>query len=386
MVNKILFLVGKQTDYYPIKYTSRKAPKWLKHGAKEFEEFVDDEEHEVPSDVAMAAYLSYHHPNSQIDCMLGDKVTSAKLLNPYDLVVVVYDPTEVFHCGGKQKTCPLEVKKMEHALKNTTAFVFPYPEFHKYIIVKPSYYKDLKRANIPVVPFIKISPEKALSDVKALTKRVAKKNWKGIIVKPSYAGYSAGIKVFKNVDRTKTSTIKKYFKKLKDLGFPNVTIQEFVPSFGKNFEIRTYWLNEKYAYSVGTLTKAVGGADGLPIDDEDTFKSEGGTLPDSLKRQLKTLGKEVIKALPKYPLPYPILRIDFGCCINTADDCLENYFVNEVETMACNLLPADTKYPVVEKLAAILYRFATKVKGKKIPKLKHSKYKSKSPMCIKPVK
>ena len=124
----------------------------------------------------------------------------------------------------------------------------------------------------------------------------------------------------------------------------------------------------------------------MHIDDEDTFKSEGGTLPDSVKRKLKTLGKEVIKALPKYPWPYPILRIDFGCCINTADDCLENYFVNEVETMACNLLPADTKYPVVEKLAAILYRFATKVKGKKIPKLKHSKYKSKSPMCIKPVK
>ena len=386
MVNKILFLVGKQTDYYPIKYTSRNGPKWLKYGAKEFEEFVDDEDHQVPSDVAIASYLSYHHPKSQIDCMLGDKVTSAKLLNPYDLVFVVYDQTEVFHCGGKQKTCPLVVKKMERALKTTTAFVFPYPEFHKYIIVKPSYYKDLKGANIPVVPFIKISPEKVLSDIKALRKRITKKNWKGLISKPSYAGYSAGIKVFKNIEATKDSTIKKYFNKLKKLGFPNVTLQEFVPSFGQNFEIRTYWLNEKYAYSVGTLTKAVGDTDGLPIDDEDTFKSEGGKVPDSIKRKLKTLGKEVIKALPKYPWLYPILRIDFGCCINTGNGCLENYFVNEVETMSCNLLPADTKYPIVEKLAVVLYRFARKVKGKKIPKLKHSKYKSKGPICIKPIK
>jgi hypothetical protein len=50
MVNNILFLVGKQSDTYPVKYTSRKAPKWLKEGAKIFEEFVDDEDHMVPSD------------------------------------------------------------------------------------------------------------------------------------------------------------------------------------------------------------------------------------------------------------------------------------------------------------------------------------------------
>ena len=42
MVNNILFLVGKQSDTYPVKYTSRKAPKWLKEGAKIFEEFTLD--------------------------------------------------------------------------------------------------------------------------------------------------------------------------------------------------------------------------------------------------------------------------------------------------------------------------------------------------------
>ena len=80
MVNKILFLVGKQTDYYPIKYTSRKAPKWLKHGAKEFEQF-NMMKKTGSSDVAMASYLSYHHPNSEIDCILEDKATS-KIIKP----------------------------------------------------------------------------------------------------------------------------------------------------------------------------------------------------------------------------------------------------------------------------------------------------------------
>lgn len=385
MVNNILFLIGKQSDYYPIKYNDRKAPQWLKDGAEVFEDFVNDEEHVVPSDVAMACYLTYYHPRSIIDCMLGDEATSHELLDPYDLVVVIYDPIEVFHCGGRAKTCPLVSRKMERALQRTTAFVVPYPDFHKYIILKPSYYSDLQRANIPVVPFFSISPKNALGDLKTLTERIRRQKWKGIIVKPSYAGYSIGIKVFKNIERTQTKTIKTYFKRLKRYGFPNVTIQEFVPSFGTHFEIRTYWLNGKYAYSVGTLTEAVGAGGGLPIDDEDTFESEGGNLPNSIKRKLIQLGKEVLKALPQYPYPHPLLRIDYGCCINTGDGCDETYFVNEVETMACNLLPGATNFPIVEKLAATLYTFATKVKGTTVPKSVPSTYKSTTSTCIKPV-
>jgi hypothetical protein len=376
--------VGKGSDTYPLKYTSKKAPEWLKQGAQTFFNFVNDDG-TVPSDVAMAMYLDYKYPNSTIDCMVGDKATSKKVLDPYDLVVVIFDPIEVFHCGGKAKTCPLLAKKMERALRTTSAFVVPYPDFHKYIIVKPSYYKDLKRANIPVAPFMKITPQEALKDINGLKDRLLKKKWKGVIIKPSYAGYSLGIKVYKNLDRTKPKTIRTQFKKLEDYSFPNVTIQEFVPTFGQHFEIRTYWLNGKYAYSVGTMTKAVGTGGGLPIDDEDTFESEGGKIPDSIKRKLKALGKEVLKALPKYPYPHPLLRIDFGCCIPTNADCEENYFVNEVETMACNLLPSETKYPIVEKLADVIYRFATKVKGTDEPKLIHSDYYYDSPKCIRPI-
>ena len=384
MPNKILFLVGKGSDVYPIKYTSKKAPKWLREGSKTFSDFVDDENHEVPSDVAMAMFLQYKHPKSTIDCMLGNEAIYAKLLDQYDLVIVIYDPIEVFHCGGRAKTCPLLAKKLEHALKTTMAYVVPYPDFHKYIINKPSYYKDLKKAGIPVAPFFKMTPTAALKNLTLLKNRIETKGWDGAIIKPSYAGYSIGIKVYKNIHATSINTMRTHFKSLKKLGFPNVTVQEFLPSFGKHFEIRTYWLNGKYAYSVGTMTKVVGkGSGGLPIDDEDTFVSEGGKLPDSIKRKLKILGKEVLKALPKYPYPHPLLRIDFGCCLETDNDCGENYFINEVETMACNLLPSETKFPIVEKLADVLYRFTTKVKGTKEPKLIHSTYKSKQ-FCIRP--
>ena len=43
------------------------------------------------------------------------------------------------------------------------------------------------------------------------------------------------------------------------------------------------------------------------------------------------------------------------------------------------------KYPIVEKLADVLYRFATKVKDTKEPKLIHSKYRYKNQKCIKPI-
>ena len=380
MVN-IVFLVGKESDEYPKKYNDKKAPKWLKHEATNFKTFINDDK-TVPSDVAMAMYLSYKHPKDFITCLFGFNVNK-KQLDRFDVVFVIYDPIEVFHCGGHEKTCPQDSKKFERILKETTAFVYPYPEFHKYIIVKPSYYKDLNRAGIPVAPFFKITPHNVINNITKFRNNVKKRGWNGIIVKPSYAGYSIGIKVFKKFDRTLNKTIINYFKKLEKYGFPNVTIQEFVESFGTNFEIRTYWINGKYTNSIGTLTEAVGHGDGLPITDINTFKSEGGSLPDHIKSKLKKLGSYVLKALPRYPIPHPMVRIDFGCCIHN-NSCDDTYFVNEVETMAANLLPKDTNYKIVEKLADAVYTFSKKVKNKSNKDIKpiKSNFKVPSNICI----
>ena len=377
----ILFLVGKSSDNYPDKITSPKAPKWLRKTAEEFEEFIN-EDNSVPSDVAMAMYLAAKHPRDNIDCILGENVQSKKVLDPYDVVYVIYDAIEVFHGDCGAKTCPLERKRLERALKTTSAFVYPYPKFHKYIIVKPSYYSDLRKAGLPVAPFFKITPKTALKSISKFRARIKKKGWKGVIVKPSYAGYSVGIKVYKSFARTQTKTLRKNFKYLKDRGFPSATIQEFIPSFGKHFEIRTYWLNGRYAYSVGTLTRSITGSNsGLPVDEEDTFVSEGGNIPDRIKKKLKVLGRQVQKALYQYPLKHPLLRIDFGCCLSTSK-CDDTYFINEVETMAANMLAEETKFPIVEKAAKALYTFAKKVKGKKEPKGRKSTFKVKRNTCV----
>lgn len=361
---KIAFIVGKGSDNYPYKYTSKKAPVWLKQGIKEYLDFVN-EDNTVPSDVAMAAYLNYHHPKDTIGLMQGyeESNISKKKFDEWDTIFVIYDAIEIFHCAFR-KTCPSLRLKFERTIRTTTAVVYPFPDFHRYIINKGRYYSDLRRAGVPVAPFFTVRPSTASKSPKAFKDRIIAKGWKGVIIKPSYAGYSLGIKVIKNIKATKLSTLRNHFKKLEEKGFPNAVIQEFVASFGDNFEIRTYWIDQKYAYSVATLTAAVGTGEGLPIHGFDTFVKEGGNIPNSVLAKLRLVAAKVFSSILQYPVKHPMVRIDFGCCLNV-DGCAESYFVNEVETMAANLLADHTEYPAVENIAKAAYRFSSRLNRNK---------------------
>ena len=383
---KLLFIVGKETDIYPLKYNSAQSPKWLTSKWRDYSKYVDKDDKEVPSDVAMAIYIASKYPNSVVDCIFGTQVTSNIILDRYDVVFVINDYTEVFNCGGKKKTCPKKSQMLEDALFNTKAFVFPYPSYHKYILDKPQYYTSLQNANIPVVPFFRSTPQDVLKSIPDFREKVVTNGWKGIIIKPTLAGYSIGIKVYANFSKVSNIQLKKQFEKMKKYGYPSFTVAEFVPSFGKHFEIRTYWINKRYAYSVATLTAVVDdGTEGLEVDDTTTFESEGGKLSDEIKAKLQTLGRQVIKAIPQYDYGQPFMRIDFGCCIKASSRCSDNYFVNEVESLPANMLADYTDFPVVEKTAEALYKFAKKVKDKKNdPIPSKSVYTRKQNACIYP--
>ena len=70
----------------------------------------------------------------------------------------------------------------------------------------------------------------------------------------------------------------------------------------------------------------------------ETYDEEPDILDDKLIRELKKMGKRILKIIPqsKYGDPF-IFRIDFGCCINNKNIC-RDYFVNEIEYMP-NLFP-----------------------------------------------
>ena len=297
----ILFVVGKLSDFFPIKYTSKKCPLWLKKNWEGVEDFIDTDEKKVPSDVAMAVYLEAKHKNVNTYLINGDEVKSKKDFDNYDVVFVINDPSEVE-----------KPKVLLNAMSKTSAFVFPYPDYQKVISNKYEYYSYLKKAGIQVAPFFKATVSGIKSNPEALKKKALSKNWKGIIIKPSFGGYADGIKVYRNIAKTTASKIKKDMDKLaKTKKFSNLTVAEFVTSFGDHFEIRTYWIDGKYAYSIATLTSRVGkNNSGLSIDQETTFKSEGGKLSNDIKKKLITLGKDVIKALPQYKYGQPFMRID----------------------------------------------------------------------------
>jgi len=375
---KLLFVVGKDIDIYRYKVRSKKAPKWMKKGKDIYSEYIN-EDGSVPSDVAMAMYLQNKHTNCIVHCIEGDLIrpSSLKKLNAYDAVVVVWDAAEMFqNCSVED--CAKQATIFEKVMSKTSAFVMPNPWFHKYTLDKPKYYHDLQRANLPIVPFFGITPEKVLRDVEEFVKKINRNGWKGVIVKPNYSGYSTGIRVFKNIKRTQISTIRSYFTKLKQDSYPMVMVQEFIESFSKNHELRTYWIQEEYACTVSSLP----GKD-LVSYKFDTFISEGGTVSDAPKSEIKKLGIEVLKALPKFKYKHPMIRIDFGCC-RTDEKCPYSYFINEVETHACNLLPAYIDYPIVQKVADALYETAQRMRATRNRNKKPtmSKFKSKEEIRV----
>ena len=73
---KVLFVVCKENDNYPVTYKSRKAPVWMKKQLNNFRSFVVEEDKEVPNDVAMAMYLANKHPSDTFECLDGQKLSS----------------------------------------------------------------------------------------------------------------------------------------------------------------------------------------------------------------------------------------------------------------------------------------------------------------------
>ena len=134
-----------------------------------------------------------------------------------------------------------------------------------------------------------------------------------------------------------------------------MVIQEYIPGFDKdNPEIRTYFINGKYMYSIITTAKRVG----QPVQEGGSFKIKNWDY-------VRKLSQHVMDSLPKFDLPgklrNPILtRIDIGSGL---DGVPFSYFVNEVEFVP-SLYIEDQEFPVVEEIAKSLlsvafeYRFA----------------------------
>ena len=145
---------------------------------------------------------------------------------------------------------------------------------------------------------------------------------------------------------------------MKKKGFKKMLFQKFVREFHNFYEVRTYWHNGVYKYSVGTIIDLETLGTGDETLTVDLPESEGGEIEEVLMKKLKKMGKEVLKSIP-FETPFSF-RIDFGCCLDNQKICRE-YFINEIEYNG-NLLGNDTEFNVIEGLGKAIIKRANGLK------------------------
>ena len=276
-----------------------------------------------------------------VDYILPDEITPERLKRNDINFMIIYDLLEAYHN---------EPKKVFDQLKNTLKSaknIYPPYDFQQYINNKCTYYYDLDKKNLPIVPTICRTDTNA----DAIIKDIKFQNWDKAIAKPIYGQESKLFKKFKNLE---PEPIKKHMKLItKKHGLPGTIFQEYIKGFdADSIESRTFWVGDKYKYSVYTNDKNVW----CP-------KEEGGSKTwDGYKNAIK-LGKDTLKKLPKIivdgiELPRWLTRVDISCCLEGKNK-YNSAFINEVEFVPSIYIEERTVPVLMEvELAKQAYKIA----------------------------
>ena len=304
----------------------------------------------IPADVAIGIYLESKYPDKVVVDYITPNEISTRRFKKNDIVfIIIYDLLEAFHLSDRTK-----FNKLKLALKNSNNVYPPY-KYQKFINNKCDYYKYLSKKGIPVAPTYCISKEKWFlrnpdKYVNNLISKVRHNKWDSIIAKPVYGQEAIDFAKFISCDPVnkglscKKKAIKKYLTKNVPK-YKSIVIQEYIKGFDENNpEIRTYFINGKYMYSIITTAKRVG----QPVQEGGSFKIKNWDY-------VRKLSQHVMESLPKFDLPgdlrNPILtRIDIGSGLENVP---HGYFVNEVEFVP-SLYIEDQKNPVIEAIGESL--------------------------------
>jgi len=337
-------VIGRSSDTTTRKYL-KKIPKNLLNDNKS-----------PPADIAVAWYIKKNYPNIEIDIITPSEI-SLQRFNKCDFVYIMYDLIDAYNEGGIEL-----FKERKKIYSKTNSIMYPTVDMQKFIISKSKYYKFLLDNGISVAPFMSI-PKNAYMEqtitkkkklINTLIKKIHKKQWPGVIIKPELGSYGTGIKIFTDISKlTSIKLFKLLEKSFEKKNFEAMLFQRYMEDFKSFYEIRTYWINGKYIRSVGTIIeyKTLGtGEEELYIDSP---KNEGGDIPLSIISELIINGEKIIKSLPKmYNSENLLLRLDFGCCQHMDDtlkgvqpDMCRKYFLNEIE-LTGNLFP--DVYPKID--------------------------------------
>lgn len=309
----------------------------------------------VPVDVAIGLFIEATYPNVKIDYIMPDEISTRRFKTNDINFIIIYDLLEAFHLSDKKKFVTFK-----NALKNSNNVYPPYL-YQKFINNKCTYYKYLGNKDIPVAPTYCISKEKWYTRnpetyVSNLLNKIRQKNWESVIAKPVYGQESIDFAKFLKCNSDKNNLDCRKNQIIKYLGtripkYKSIVIQEYIPGFDKNSpEIRTYYINGEFRYSIVTHSRT----NGLqPVQEGGSYK-----LPDEDYNYIRKLSQVVMDSLPKLDLPgklrNPILtRIDIGSGLHSVP---MGYFVNEVEFVPSLYIEQidNTKIPVIQEISQSL--------------------------------
>lgn len=264
----------------------------------------------IPYDYAIFAEIKDHGEKNGFKVVpLFGQTFTLKEANACDFIFTIFEGVYSFMNGGYEG-----YQRFMNILKKTNATVFPSQKMQEFVINKHKYmtYFEKKGYNITQTKFVNLNNY----SMKPIMAFIKKHSYKDIIVKPELGAFKTGFKIIKNVTEKKLT---EYFKKLKNMDYRRILIQDFIPEFNKFGEIKTYWVNNKNIYSYKQQWK----------DGEGVFQSQDKIEKGLLDECLKT-GKKLLEDISKDHEPLIQCRVDFACCMNNDKRCRE-FFINEIE-------------------------------------------------------
>ena len=309
----------------------------------------------IPADAAIGVYLETQYKDMIVDYILPDEITPGRLKKNDLNFMIIYDLLEAYHN---------EPKNVFHKLKNTLKSannIYPPYDYQQYINNKCTYYDDLDKKKLPVVPTIcryDTNSTQLLKDIKF-------QNWTEAIAKPVYGQESKLFKKFKTLNEV---PIKKHMEKItKKHGLPGTIFQEYIKGFDKkNIESRTYFVGDQYKYSIYTNDKNVWRP-----------KEEGGTKEWKDYKTAIKLGKYTFKKLPKIvvdgiELPKLLTRIDISGYLEGKNK-YSSLFINECEFVPSLYIEEKTPTHIEVDLAKQMHKITKLFLDKKENKVKKKK-------------
>lgn len=267
---RIGFLLNPRLSDTFFSLRSTRAPSWLRGLREADDEFGalvghtfntagQPDADTIPFNVAVAYYmravLGVHvkvfHCVRLVPCGLFSK-------DAFDLhaLVILSGPLEVFEYYGNEIPVRDQYIGLLRQLHAHGPAVFPSPMANFITYFKARYYALMNSEPhaVPVVPFLEWN---VTDGVGWLAERVRERGWEGgeLIVKPEFCSLSRYIFIINASklaagEEEEVTRVETLVKGLLRENYHSAAVQVMVPEFESQWELRTYWHNGEYSYTV----------------------------------------------------------------------------------------------------------------------------------------